>query len=151
MVARVSPHAPRPSICTAVALVVGCVYRPPPRVSWRLTAWNEGHRNYLRSSLAPYGSVFQSGGGVLTVLLPRVFSKGQHVPKLFPNRSTFGSSKLSKIVPKRSTLHIPKLFILPCVASRVVCPQGICVPSRDLYALKGLICPQGTWARAQVP
>ena len=28
----------------------------------------------------------------------------------------------------------------------LVCPQGTCMPSRDLYALKGLVCPQGTWA-----
>ena len=30
-----------------------------------------------------------------------------------------------------------------CVPSRVVCPQRICMPSRDSYALKGLVCPQG--------
>ena len=29
--------------------------------------------------------------------------------------------------------------IPPCVPSRVVCLQRICMPSRDLYALKGFV------------
>ena len=39
----------------------------------------------------------------------------------------------------------------------LVCPQGTCMPSKDLYALKGPVCPQGPWAHmgpaqgAQVP
>ena len=26
----------------------------------------------------------------------------------------------------------------------LVCPQGTCMPSRDLYALKGLVCTPGS-------
>ena len=107
------------------------------------------------SQLAPHGSVFRSGSGVLTVLPPRVFSRGQKPSKSFPKRSIFRRSKLPKIVPKRSTLHRPKLFLLPCMPSRVVCPQRICMLSRDLYALKGFVCGAlglgPIWARPMGP
>ena len=52
--------------------------------------------------------------------------QGSKLPKSFFKRSTSRRSKLSKIVPKRSTLHSPKLFLLPCVCPQgFVCPQGI--------------------------
>ena len=106
--------------------------RPPPRCFLVVTC-----TIWLRFPVS------DSGGGVLTVLPPCVFPRGQNLPKSSPKRSTFRRSKLSKIVPKRSTVHSPKLFLLPCMPSRVVCPQRICMPSRDLYALKGLVCAQG--------
>ena len=82
----------------------------------------------------------------------RVFSRGQHLQKSSPKRSTFRRSKLSEIVPKRSTFHSPNSQkssdpVCPQGLYAIrgfVCPQGTCMPSRDLYALKGFVCPQGT-------
>ena len=121
-------------------LVSGATPLPKPGARGTLRPKMGLRQDAFWSQLAPYGFVFRSGGGVLTVLPPRVFSRGQNLPQSFPKSYTFRRSTLSKIIPKRSTLHSPKLFLLP---SRVACPQRICMPSRDLYALKGFVCPQG--------
>ena len=62
--------------------------------------------------------------------------QGSKPPEIVPQKTHFQEVQSLKSGPKRSTL-LTKPQSLPNTL------QG-CVPSEDSYALKGLVCPQGT-------
>ena len=92
------------------------------------------------------------------VAAARLF-QGSKPPKIVPQKVHF--QEVQTLKNRSQKVHFTSPQALPitlyalqgCRQSEdlyalkgLVCPQRTCMPSRDLYALKGLVCPQGTWA-----